>query len=101
MYGAAVGAGMANGRLVAGPGVNLGYEEQINGRAVVKSISKEKANYIGGVLAASLTEVGVGLYFRQDQYRAIEQQQQAIEGGLKGILQNAVQKADSLNEAAI
>lgn len=101
MYGAAVGAGMANGRLVAGPWVNLGYEEQINGRGVVKSISKEKANYIGGVLAASLTEVGVGLYFRQDQYRAIEQQQQAIEGGLKGILQNAVQKADSLNEAAI
>lgn len=39
----------------------------------------------------------MGLYFRQDQYRAIEQQQQSIEDGLKGILQNAVKSAETLD----
>ncbi len=97
MYGLGVGAGLAKGRLVAWPAIDIGYEEQVNGRNVVKSISKKKANYIWGILAASLTEVGVGLYFRQDQYRAIEQQQQALESGLTGILQNAVKSAETLD----
>lgn len=101
MYGAAVGAWVSDGKFIAWPSANIWFEKQINGNGVVQSISKEKAKFIGMTLAASLTGAGIGLYFRQEQYAAIEQQQNAIEKWLWEVLKNAIKTSEWLDPDSI
>jgi hypothetical protein len=92
LYAAGVWAwiGLQNGKLLVGPSVGVWYEEQINAKAMSKTLDAKSAKYLGGMAHATLASRGVDGYYRADKVTGIIEQQAHIESEFAGIINTAL-----------
>jgi hypothetical protein len=90
LFAASGGAGLSQWKLIIWPAIGLWFEEQVNGKKIVKSADVHSANYIGAMAHATLVSRGVDAFFRKDHREWIIEGEKELMKDVEGVINDVI-----------